>query len=482
MISIVRHPALRLGIAFVAILLLGIQPNWTPLLDDLRIARASSTLNTDSLNAILDAYARQPWQADRARAAALATLGAGDYESAIATINAAASLEGWTPELHIALGDAYHGADDVDQAIKEWEAARPDRPADASLLTKLAIAYEARGRFEEAAGALRTLVALEPNNAIAQYRFGLMLSVIDPASAPAHLALAAGIDPSVQPFAESLNQAVEAGLQADDTAYTYGIIGYTLIGLREYALAKAALLNAVSGRPDFAEAYAYLGLAEDYLGGDGLYAYERALDIDEKLAIAHYLIGLHYRRIGDNDKAIPALKRAFELDASNAAAAAELGSAYTELADLTTAEAWYVQAVSVAPKDASFWTLLAKFYIDHDLKVEQDGILAAQKAVELAPDSADAWDTLGFAHYLNDSRDLAEENLLKARELDPQLATVHFHLGLLYLDTDRSTDARQSLETAIALDAGGPVAEQAIRALARLGITALPTAVPASTP
>ncbi len=102
--------------------------------------------------------------------------------------------------------------------------------------------------------------------------------------------------------------------------------------------------------------------------------------------------------------------------------------------------------------------------------------------MELAPDSADAWDTLGFAHYLNDSRDLAEENLLKARELDPQLATVHFHLGLLYLDTDRSTDARQSLETAIALDAGGPVAEQAIRALARLGITALPTAVPASTP
>ncbi|MEK7312503.1 MAG: tetratricopeptide repeat protein, partial [Chloroflexota bacterium] len=191
MISIVRHPALRLGIAFVVIFLLGIQPNWTPLLDDLRIARASSTLNTDSLNAILDAYARQPWQADWARAAALATLGAGDYESAITTITAAASLGGWTPELHIALGDAYNGTGDLDRAIPEWEAARPDRPADASLLTKLAIAYESKGRFEEAAGALRTLVALEPNNAIAQYRFGLMLSVIDPASAPAHLALAA---------------------------------------------------------------------------------------------------------------------------------------------------------------------------------------------------------------------------------------------------------------------------------------------------
>lgn len=480
MASTLRRPAIRFAIAFLVILLLGVQPNWTPLLDDLQVARAASGLSTEALDAILDAYARQPWHAERARSAALAVLAAGDYESAKTTINAAAALGGWTPELHIALGEAHSGTGDTDKAIAEWEAARPDRLTDPYLLTNLAVAYEAKGRYSEAAGALRTLVTLQPDNAVARYRFGVVLAVVDPASAPAHLALAAGMDPSVEPFADSLNQAVEVGLETGSTAYLYGIIGYTLIGLREYAPARAALTKAVEARPDFAEAHAYLGLAEDYLGNDGMYAYQRALSIDDQLAVTHYLVGLHYRRAHDNDRAIPELNRAFELDPTSAAAAAELGSAYTELADLPTAEAWYVQAVSVAPEDASFWILLAKFYLDHDLKIEQDGLLAAQKAVELAPDSAEAWDTLGFGQYLHGDFTAAEQSIVKAGEIEPQLASIHFHLGLIYLDTNRPLEAKQSLETAVALDAGGPIAELAIRALARLGVTAGPTPMPAA--
>jgi len=479
MIALARHPALRLGLTFAVILLLRIQPNWTPLLDDLRIARSPSSAPAESVAAIMDAYTRQPWHAQRAAAAGMAALAAGKYEAAITTLNTAASLGRWTPELRIALGDAHNAMGNIDQAIAEWQIALPDRLDDSSLLTKLAVAYEKAARYPEAAAALRSLVAVQPNNAVAQYRFGVVLAVIDPPAAPAHLALASGLDPSVQPFAESLNRAVEAGLEVDDEAYTFGIIGYTLIGLREYPLAKAALLNAVTQRPDFAEAYAYLGLAEDYLGNDGTYAYQRSLDLDGELPAAHYLFGLHYRRLRDNTNAIASLKRAFDLDPSNAGVAAELGSAYTELGELTTAETWYVQAVNVAPDDPSFWLLLAKFYVEHDLKVDADGLLAAQKAVELAPDSAEANDTLGFAQYLNADFARAEENLLKAQSIDPNLASAYFHLGLLYLDTGRTAEAKQPLEAAIALDAGGPTAERAIQALARLGITAPP---PTSTP
>ncbi|MBI2975808.1 MAG: tetratricopeptide repeat protein [Chloroflexi bacterium] len=472
-----RHPSARLALAALVVLLLGIQPNWLPLLNDLRIARQSSSLTPQSLTAIVDAYNRQPWQPDRAESAGLAALATGQYAAAQVTLQRAAALKGWSARLHSAMGDSYQGLGDIPSAIDHWQQALAADPANAALLTKLAIAYETQEQYSQAQTALQALVAVNPDNAVAQYRLGVLLSVTNPAAAPAHLMLAAALDASVKPFAESLNQTISAGLDAKDPADLSGVVGYTLISLQEYKLAKAVLLNAVQQRPSFAEAYAYLGLAEDRLGNDGLYAYQRAIDLEgtgvqlntPSRSLIHYLLGLHYRRLQQNQQAIAELELAFKLDKTNAAAAAELGSAYTETADLANAENWYSQAVLAAPTDASFWTLLAQFYLDHDLKVDQDGIRAAEQAATLAPDSAAAQDVLGFAEYLNGHVDLAEPALLKAQSLDPRSARIQFHLGLLYLDTNRPTQAKTALDAAVALGAGTPIATAALQAMARLG-------------
>lgn len=474
-----RPLAIKLAIAFVAVLALRVQPNWLPLLrlNEIGGATAGSTILTKDLVAVIDdAYARQPWRSDRAEAAGMAALAVADYDSARAKLEAAVALKGWTPNLHNAMGDAYKGSGDLAKAVEQWELALPDKRTDPYLLTKLSNAYESQARYPDAAAMLRTLVAVQPGNAVAQYRFGAILSVTDPASAPAHLELAAGLDESVKPQADSLNKAVVAGLDSDDPAYSAGVIGYTLVGLQEYALAKESLLNAIAAKPDFAQAYAYLGLAEDRLGNDGLYAYQRALSLDQKLALGHYLLGLHYRRQRDNDQAIPALKRAFELDPSYAAAAAELGSAYAEEADLQTAELWYAQAVNIAPDDANFWLLLAQFYLDHELKVTEAGLPAAQQAAALAPGSAIAHDAVGYGYYLLGQLDLAEPELLKAQGLDQRYNKVYFHLGLLYLDTNRPDEAKRALETAVALDPDNPLAGSALQAMAHLGIS--PTSTP----
>ena len=478
MLVALRHPALRFALAFIIILLINPQPNWLPLLEDIHLAGQSTNLTSAGLAALQDAYVRQPWNPARAYTAGLAALAVGDYDSAIAALTVTASHTGWTPDLYIAVGDAYHGKNDLDQALLQWEAALPDRLNDAGLLNKLARTYEATGRYPQASAALRSLVALEPQNAVARYRFGLVLSIIDPASAPQHLALAAGMDESVAPFAASLNNAVEAGLKANDKSFTYGVIGYALIAVREYPLAKAAFLRAIEERPNFADAYAYLGLAEDELGNDGAYAYDRALVLNADLPLAHYLLGLHYQRLGKLPEAILSLQKAFELDPSNAAAAAELGNVYTQLADISNAENWYRQAVRVAPEDATFWLLLAEFYADNELRLENDALLSARQAVELDPESVQAYDLLGYIYYLNNQFAEAETNLLKAKELDPQQSKVYFHLGLLYLDSNRLPEAKINLENAVGLDPGGPIAEKAFKALARLGITTVSTPLP----
>jgi len=469
-----RSFAIKLAITFVAVLALRVQPNWLPLLrlNELQNAAPGSTLLTkDLIEAIEDAYLRQPWRGDRAEAAGLAALAVGDYDSAQIRLGAAVGIKGWTPNLRSAMGDAHKGSGDLTKAIEQWELALPDKGTDPYLLAKLSNAYESLGRYDDASAMLRTLVAIQPDNAIARYRFGAILAITDPASAPAHLEVAAALDESVKPLADSLKKAVAAGLDSDDPAYNAGVIGYTLVGLQEYALAKQSLLNAITAKPDFAQAHAYLGLAEDRLGNNGLYAYQRALALDDNLALSHYLLGLHYRRQRDNAQAIPALKRAFELDPSYASAAAELGSAYVEEADLQTAELWYAQAVNIAPDDASFWLLLAQFYLDNELKVAEAGLPSAQQAAALAPESAAALDAVGYGYYLLGQFDLAEPELLKAQALDSRSAKVYFHLGLLYLDTDRPTEAKFALETTIGLDPEGPLAGSALTAMARLGIS-----------
>ncbi len=79
MMPLLRHPAFKLGLAFLVVSLLDIQPNWKPLRDDWQIIRTSSGFTEASYNAINDAYARQPWNAGWAESAGFAALAVGDY-------------------------------------------------------------------------------------------------------------------------------------------------------------------------------------------------------------------------------------------------------------------------------------------------------------------------------------------------------------------------------------------------------------------
>ena len=459
-------------ITFAVVLFLSIQPNWLPLQKDfalIREAQKAGKYTNDTRNAIYDLSDRQPWNADRAEAAGLAALAAKDYKKAQASLQSAVALKGWTYSLRVAMGDAYFGLSDRRQAITLWETALKTKLDDVSLLTKLAIGYEAENRYAEASAVLRTLTTLQPRNANARYRFGVILAVLDPAQAGSHLAIAAEVDPKIKPFADGLNQAINAGLDAKDPAYTAGVVGFTLIGLREFKLARMSLAKAIELKPTFAEAQAYLGLAEDRLGNDGTYAYEQALKIDPKSSLVNYLYGQHFRRGGKNDRALEFLKKAFDLDPSNAGAAAEIGSALVDKGDMQNAEAWYVQAVRIAPNDVEFWILLAQFYLDNDIKVAEAGLATAKRTTELAPNSSAAQDVWGQALYLTGKYKEAESTLLTAAALDPESARVYLHLGLLYIEMKRPTEAQAALNLAATLDAGGPIAALAFKALARLG-------------
>jgi tetratricopeptide (TPR) repeat protein len=465
----VRPIALRALGLVLAVLVSGAQPGVVPLAQALRAGDAAAARQDypAAADALAEAADRWPYSGSLLFRAGLAELVAGRFSAARGHIEAAAALDGWNSDRRLALGDAWWGEDDQAAAVAQWELALAERPADPDLLDRLARGYEALGAHAQAIQALSAL-AQQRSDAQALYRLALLTASTQPAEALPRLRLAADLDAVIAPIAEALMAAIEAGQASGSPAYLYGRVGFELVRLAEWALAEVALGQATALDPDYADAFAYLGLAQDALGKDGQAAYAAAVALAPESALVQYLYGLHFRRLAQSQEALPYLHAAQRLDPQNPAIAAELGGAYASLGELAQAEIWLAQAVSLNEQDGQFWLLLARFYIDHEYHVPELGLPAARMAVSLNPDSALAADALGHALALTGDPANARKLLERALALDPALASAHYHLGLLQEQQGQTAEAESSLNQALSLDPQGTYGGLALEALSRL--------------
>ncbi len=471
-----RVPALGLGavgrcvLVVIAVLWLAPQPVLRPIAEAFRTAQAATTAEDypAAADALAIAAARLPYDPYLNHRAGLSEISAGRFADAIRHLETAAALDGWTPARRVALGDAYAGLEEAEAARAQWELALAETPADDTLLARLANGYEAAGLYPEAIAALTELARVRGDDTSVYYRLALLTAATAPSEALSRLALVADFAPELAPATSLLMEAIETGLAAGDEAYTYGRVGYALIQLTEWPLAEVALTQAINRDGGYADAFAYLGLAQDMQAKDGLPAYEQALVLAPDSPLAQFLMGLHWRRKGDSNTALPYLKTAQALDPQNPAVAAEIGGAYAALGDLTSAEIWFAEAVRKDEQNPDFWLLLARFYVDHEYHMEALGLPAARMAVGLNPDSALAADALGYALVLTGDLINAEKMLLRALELDNALPSGYYHLGLLYDQQGRIADAAIMFDHALALDPDGAYGGLALKALASL--------------
>lgn len=80
----------------------------------------------------------------------------------------------------------------------------------------------------------------------------------------------------------------------------------------------------------------------------------------------------------------------------------------------------------------------------------RDALKALQRSVDLYAENGETHMWLGFAHFLLDDLEAAEDSYLRALAHNPQLTEVHNYLGLLY--TKREDWARAEAEFEAALD------------------------------
>jgi protein O-GlcNAc transferase len=474
------------GLIVLGLLLMAPAPWPNALWADFRTAQAAEARKdyAAASDALADAAARLPYVGPVAYQAGLAELAAGRYSLAAGHLQASAAIDGWTPDKHTALGDAYAGAGDTASAAGQWSQALKDRPTDAALLQRLAGTYETTGRYTDTVATLTSLVALGKATPDMLYRLALLTAAASPADALPRLADAIKAAPSHAADARALQQAIETGLKANDQAYTFGLTGFTFIQLQEWALAEMALRHAVALNPGYSRAYAYLGMALDRQQRDGRSEYETALKLEPNSPWINYMLGLHWRGLGQTDTAVNYFQRALALDPQNAAFAAELANTYAAAGSLPDAEHWFREAARLAPQDPHFWLLLARFYCDQNYHVADEGLPAARQAAGMAPNDAAAVDVLGCALLLTDDLVNAEKNIQRALSLDPNLPSTYYHLGQLYLKQNQPAQAEATFQHALALDPNGAYGQLAFQALAAMSAptSAAPAPSPGATP
>jgi len=356
---------------------------------------------------------------------------------------------------------------ELSEAVERLSAAKSECLAQVPQLEAAIDGFVLSGRPEAALALLERMATLQP--AWAHFRLGQWYAVRQPELALSHLALAGVLDPQSADYLGQLIEVIEQAQSQADPSFSLAQVGQFMARSGDWSLAAEAFSNALAIRPDYTEARAYLGLALDQSGADGFEQLERAAEEAPAAALPQELLGKHWRSRGDPTRALQAFERAATLAPDDPLIAVDLAAAYVASGDLISAKAAYLHSTEVAPDEPLYWTLLAQFSLDHEIEVATLGLPAARRVVLLSPGQASALDMLGFCHYLLGNWKLAERLLTRAVEADLDLASAHYHLGLLQLVLGDLSSGRRALQTASRLDEGGWVGTLARRSLENLG-------------
>jgi tetratricopeptide (TPR) repeat protein len=468
--------SLRLLLLFICLIVLGLAPRPHAYDRSLRQARRALAdgLPLRASQAVAQAAHLAPWRSDLWEQAGIYASQAGQAESAIeylerAGASSALSAQGW-----LALGQAYRQTDDLPAAIHAWEQAVEQYGPSPEALKVLSQARLEQGDYTRAIADLKALVELQPQDAKLLYRLGLLLATQDPPAAQPYLDRAAQLEDRYQTAAAVLRRAGLSARFAEDPAYTLLTVGRALAALGEWSLAGQAFQQAVLLRPDYAEAWAYLGEALQHAdqgtlvlpvvnSSDGQDELLKALELDPDSLAAHTLLALYYARRGSFDLALENLRKAIALDPENLSLQVQLASLLAASGDLYQAKDSYLQAIQRLPQDPAYARLLVQFCLDYDFEVSQTALPLARRLAGQYPDDLANLDVM--AQVLIHQNDLASavRFLERALALDSNYTPALLHLGQARVLQGDRVGALHALKQVLALSPGSPEAAQAKR-------------------
>jgi tetratricopeptide (TPR) repeat protein len=389
---------------------------------------------------------RIPWRRDLYELAGHAYYHAKEFSLADAAYQRAFQDSGLSPEGWVAWGDVNYLNADPGRASEVWaQALEGENPSD-QLYSRLSQIYDENADYPRAAQYLQKYVAGHSEDASAHYRLGLLLTLTDPNKALSELTHASKLDPELDPAVQMFRTALNSASLHGSASERFVIVGRGLGLVEEWPLAHAAFEEAIADGNN-AEAWAWLGEANQQTGSPegGSAELDQALHLDPHSSTVRGLRGLYFQRVGNFREALTEFQSAAKLEPDNPSWQVSIGEAHSKLGDLIRALEAYRAATVLAPDDAGYWRLLAIFCAQNNINIKDAGIPAAQKAVVLSKEDATSFDVLGWLLLLDARHEEAERTLMRALELDPQNASAHLHLGMLFLQKDERASAYDHL-------------------------------------
>jgi len=190
--------------------------------------------------------------------------------------------------------------------------------------------------------------------------------------------------------------------------------------------------------------------------------YDQALQKDESLHEVHYRKGF-LDLVGKNyEAAIANFQKKLELDPKHALSAINLGNAYLQLKKNPEAMSWYRKATQLAPNSVQAWASLGQ-------ALSADSTAAAHKAFDRAvaidANSAVAKRGKAFLYLVAEQYPPAIKLLREATASDPDDLMGWVWLGQGLLNSGNHPEARTAYQRALKLDASNKEAQEGLQLL-----------------
>lgn len=274
-------------------------------------------------------------------------LEAGFLTEASQELEAALSLDLSNIETLVLLSRVFLRQKNIPAAGKLLESAVVRGITDAKIYLALAEVYQSGGYMENAIPAMRLAIEKEPKNDFYRARYGLLL--ID-SKAPA----------------AAIIRMTEAIAEFPNSAKLQIVLGVAQQTDGKSTEARASFERALKIEPNSVTALAYLAtsLIEQAQYAEAAKTYEKALALDEKNAIVHYLLADTLLKIPTSDAAQieKHLVRSVQLDDKLAQAHLALGKLYARAGNWQKSAVEFEQATRFAPESAEAFYQLGRSF------------------------------------------------------------------------------------------------------------------------
>jgi len=244
-------------------------------------------------------------------------------------------------------------------------------------------------------------------------------------------------------------------------SYLQGL-GYMERNEREENLETTISLfkRAIEQDPHFALAHAGLGKAywrkykltkDSELLEKARSSCSRAIEISDRLASAHVILGIIHREAGEYEDAIKEFQQALLDDPVNFGTLLELAEVYENLGRLEKAEETYKEAIKLKPSYWHGYSRLGYFYYIYGRNVEAEKMY--RRSTELMTENVLDYNNLIAIYYLLGQNDQAEAMFEKSIAIKPG-SDAYSNMGLIYFMQRRYADALAMYEEAIELRVG----------------------------